>query len=145
MDDSVKDEIKKKRKEAWLEAWFAIEALATARETVEKALKEHVEKLEHTKDTYVYERKLSEIKQVSNPLKGVQEGFSQVAEVKLFAKNVFTMVNLVLLYGPSSIEILSPAQKEMKISEIQDMCNLLSGLMHQFAAAGVGGMVLTPK
>ncbi len=145
MDGELQEEIKRKRKESWVEAWFAIDALATNKETVEKALKEHVGNMERAKDTYVYEKKFSEIKLSENPLKGVKEGFSQVAEIKLFAKNVFTLVNLVLLYGPSSIEVLSPNEKGMKISEIQDMCNLLSGIMHQFAAAGVGGMVLTPK
>lgn len=141
----MEEEIKKKRKEQWIEAWFAIEALATSKETVENALKTHVENLGHAKDTFVYDKKLSEIKHVENPLKDVAEGFSQVAEIKLFAKNVFALVSLVLLYGPSSIEILSPNEKEINISELQDMCNLLAGLMHQFAAAGVGGMVITPK
>lgn len=141
----MEEEIKKKRKEAWIETWFAIEALATAKETVEAALKTHVENLERAKDTFVYEKKLSEVKRVENPLKDVAEGFSQIAEIRLFAKNVSALVNLVLLYGPSSIEILGPNEKSMKISELQDMCNLLAGLMHQFAAAGVGGMVITPK
>jgi len=141
----MEEEIKKKRKEEWIEAWFAIEALATNRETAEGALRVHIEGLEHAKDAFVYEKKLSEIKHVENPLKNVAEGFSQIAEIKLFAKNIFVLVNLVLLYGPSSIEILGPNEKKMKISEIQDMCNLLAGLMHQFAAAGVGGMVITPK
>lgn len=139
------EEIKKKRKDQWIEAWFAIEALATNKETVEGALKRHIENMEHAKDTFVYEKKFTEIKHVENPMKDVAEGFSQVVEIKLFAKNIFTLINLVILYGPSSIEILGPNEKAVKISELQDLCNVLAGLMHQFAAAGVGGMVITPK
>jgi hypothetical protein len=135
----------RKRKDGWIEAWLAIEALAINRETAGAALKAHVEKLENAKDTLVYEKKFSEISRVENPLQNVKEGFSQVAEVRLFAKDIFTMVNIVLLYGPSSVEILGPKEKSMKIGEIQEMCNLLSGLVHQFAAAGLGGVVITPK
>ena len=141
----MEEEIKKRRKEGWIEAWFAIEALATAKETVEDSLKKHIESLARAKDTFVYEKKFSETKRVANPIKDVAEGYSQVVEIKLLAKNVFTLVSLVLIYGPSSVEILGPNEKAMKIGEMQDMCNLLSGLMHQFAAAGIGGMVITPK
>ena len=138
------DEIKKKRKDGWIEAWFAIEALAVDKETTVAALKNHAEKLSNAKDTLVYETKFSEATRVENPLPNVKEGYSQVVEVKLFVKNIYAMINVVVLYGPSSIEILGPAKKEAKLDELQSLCNLLSGLLHQFAAQGAGGIVISP-
>jgi len=32
----------------------------------------------------------------------------------------------------------------MKIDEVQNIANLLAGVIHQFAAAGVGGIIITP-
>ncbi len=58
---------------------------------------------------------------------------------------MFTLVNVVLVYGPSAIEILGPDKKEIPLEEIQNLTNLLAGVVHQFAAAGVGGIVISPE
>jgi len=45
----VKDEIKKKRKDEWIETWFSIEAMAAKKEVVEESLKTHIGKIEKSK------------------------------------------------------------------------------------------------
>lgn len=140
----INEEVKKRKKENWIEVWFAIEALAVDKKIVESALKKHVEKLSKAMDTFIYEKKFSDIKKVENPMKDVKEGYSQVVEVKLFVKNLFSLISITLLYGPSSIEILGPKNKEIKLDEIQSICNILAGIVHQFASVGVGGIVITP-
>ena len=140
----MEEEIKKRRKEDWIEAWFAIEALGATQEVVKDSLERHVNKLSETKNVLVYEKKFSEIKKVPPP-KGLEEAYSQIAEAKLFAKDLATFLIIVMLYGPSSIEILGPARKEIKINELQEIANAISGIIHEFAAAGLGGMVITPK
>jgi len=50
-----------------------------------------------------------------------------------------------MLYGPSAIEVLSPPNKQVSAGEIQNIVNTLAGLLHQFAAAGAGGIVITPS
>ena len=143
--EKLEQEIKNKRKDNWIEAWFGIEALAVDKGIVESSLKKHVEKLSSIKYAFVYEKKFSEIKKVENPVKNIKEGFSQIVELKLFVKDLFSLINIVIVYGPSSVEIIGPKNKEIKIEEIQRIANVLAGIVHQFASAGVGGIVITPE
>ena len=142
--ESILDEIKKRRKHEWIEVMFSIEAMAINSDVVKSALEEHIEKLSSIKDVYVYEKEFTSIERVKNPPRDFQEAYSQIAKVKLFAKDLYILINIVLVYGPSSIEILGPNAKEIKAEEVQNILNILAGLMHQFAAAGVGGIVITP-
>ena len=77
-------------------------------------------------------------------MKNVEEAYSQVAKVRFFSRDLLTLLNIVMVYGPSSVEILGPDKAEIKISEVQQLSNTVAGLVHQFAAAGVGGIVITP-
>ena len=139
----LKEEISKKKKEGWIEAWFAVEALAVKENVVENALKDHVERLSRAKDVFAYDTQFLEVKKVENPTQHIKEGFSQVAEMKLFIRNLNSLVAIIIVYGPSSIEIIGPEKKDLKIEEMQNMANLLAGYVHQFAAAGVGGLVIS--
>jgi hypothetical protein len=145
INDEIKDEIKKKRKDGWIETWFSIEALGTNKEVVETSLNTHIEKLKKVKEAFVYEAKFSDIARVENPMKNVKEAYSQIVNVKLFIKNVFALINISMVYGPSSIEIIGPHNKSIDMSELQNIANSVAGIVHQFAAAGVGGIVITPK
>jgi hypothetical protein len=141
----IKDEIKKKRKDEWIETWFSIEAMAAKKEVVEESLNTHIEKLKKVKEAFVFEVQFSETTKVDNPMKGIVEAYSQIVNVKLFVKNLFSLMNIVMVYGPSSIEIMGPDTKKVDMSEMQNIVNNVAGIVHQFAAAGVGGIVITPK
>lgn len=140
----LNEEIKKRRKENWIEAWFAIEAMAVKEETVKNSLEKHVEMLSKVNDVFIYEKKFSELRKIEKPIEGIEVAYSQIAEIKLFVKNLFLLTNIVIVYGPSSIEILGPANKEVKIEEIQNISNMLAGVVHQFATAGIGGILISP-
>ncbi len=140
-----KEEIEDKRKKKWIDVWFAIEALAVREDVLKEAMKTHIEKISKQKNVIVYETKYHDIKKVQNPLKNVKEAYSQYVEVSLLVKDVHTLMTLIINYGPSSVEVKSPESKEMKINEIQSLANYLATLIHQFASAGVGGIVMTPK
>ena len=140
----MNDEIKEKRKEKWFEVWFNIEALAVSRDVVESALNKHVEKMKGVRDIFIYEITFSEIIKVDKPMKNIEEAYSQIVKVKFFVKTLSTLMSVVMTYGPSSIEILGPDKKDISVAETQDIVNLLAGIVHQFAAAGVGGIVITP-
>ncbi|MEM7813748.1 MAG: hypothetical protein QW548_02510 [Candidatus Aenigmatarchaeota archaeon] len=135
----------KARKDGWIEAWFAIDVIGASPEIVEASLKEHVGKLAKMENVLVSKTEFHKIEEVKNPPKPLQRGWGQVVNVTLFAKDLYTLVMAILLYGPSAIEILSPASKQVSAGELQNIANTLSGLLHQFAAAGVGGIVLTPS
>lgn len=141
----MKEEINKKKKEGWIEAWFGIEALAVEKDAVEKALDNHVKKLSSTRDVLVYDTKFSDTTKVEKPIKNLAEGYAQIVELKLFVKNIFTLARIIMIYGPSSIEILGPNETKVKIDETQNIANLIATLVHQFASAGIGGIVITPE
>jgi len=142
-EDEQKEIIKKRMKEGWIKAWFAIEAMAVSEEVVENALKEHIEKLSKTKDTMLLEKKFSEIKEVPNPPREIEKAFSQVSEVTILTKDLFTLINISILFGPSAIEILEPNESKIKIDEMQNIVNVVTGIIHRFASIGVGGIVMT--
>ena len=141
----LQHQIKEKRKEKWFEAWFSIEALAVEKDIVEAALKSHVDKMSDIRDIFIYETEYSDTLKVDNPMKNVKEGHSQIVKIKFFAKDLMTLIGVVMTYGPSAIEILGPDKREMKVDEVQNIVNLLAGVVHQFAAAGVGGIIITPE
>ena len=124
---------------------YAIEALGATEEVVRDSLEKHVKNLSGTKNVFVYEKKFLDIRKVDNPPKGLKEAYSQVAEINLFVKDLATFLIIVMLYGPSSIEVIGPTKKEIKINELQEIANAVSGIVHEFAAAGLGGMIITPK
>ncbi|MFA4820445.1 MAG: hypothetical protein WC613_05835 [Candidatus Aenigmatarchaeota archaeon] len=142
--DEIQEHVKEKRKEKWFDVWTSIEALAVEKHIVESALKKHIEKMKKIKEILVYEEDYAEALKVENPMKNVKEGYSQIVRIKFMAKDLMTLINVVMVYGPSSIEIMSPDKKELSISEAQNIVNGLAGVVHQFAAAGVGGIVITP-
>jgi len=143
MSEDMKEKIKKLKKEGWIDAWFAVEAMAVREEVVTSALEEHIGNLSKVKDVFIYEKKLKEIHEISG--EGENKAYSQIIEIKLLIKNMFSFISVVILYGPSSIEIMSPKEIEIKIDEAQHIVNMLAGLIHQFAAAGAGGLIFTSK
>ena len=141
----LKEEISRCRKDKWFEVAFGIEVLAISRDVAEDALAKHVDKLAKEQGVFVYERKFGETQRVEKPLRDIEEAYSKIVSLKLFAKSLSTLMHITLLYGPSSIEVLGPNKKEIDLSEIQHVANNLASIVHQFAAAGVGGIVITPE
>ena len=140
-----KDEINKRKKDKWFEVSFTIEVLGMDEQITKTSLAKHIEKMSHVKDIFVYEKDFLDVKHVKKPMKGVEEAYSQVVRVKFLVKKLSTLLNVVLTYGPSSVELLGPDKRDVDASEVQDIANVLAGLVHQFAAAGAGGIVITPE
>jgi len=138
-------DVEKARKSGWIESWFAIEVLGGSEEIVVKSLKEHIDKLSKTEDVLVHKTEFHPVQEVKNPPKPLKRGWSQIVNVTLFTRDLYALVQTVMLYGPSAIEVLSPPNKQVSAGEIQNIVNTLAGLLHQFAAAGAGGIVITPS
>jgi len=141
----MQEEVKRKRKENWIDAWFAIEVMGVKEDVVKESLENHIGKLTKTKNLLVYDKKLLDVKKVDKPPKDMEVAYSQVVELKILIKDTATFLLIVMLYGPSSIEVFGPEKKEIKIDELQEIANAVSGIVHQFAASGMGGLVITPK
>lgn len=143
--EQAKDLVLEKSSKGWIKAWFAIELMAVSQEITEKSLKEHIDHIESLKDAFVFEKDFKPVEKLENPPKGVAEAHSQVVELKLFIKDLPTLINIVMAFGPSAVEILEPKEMKIRIEEIQSISNMVASMMHQFASAGVGGIVFTPQ
>ncbi|MCD6381591.1 MAG: hypothetical protein J7L43_01260 [Candidatus Aenigmarchaeota archaeon] len=136
------EEAQEKIENGWIHVWFIFEVMAVTKEAAEEAIKKHIERLDHVKNVKIYEVTYHDAVKVDNPPANVKEAWSQVSEVKLVVKSLFDLVNITILYAPSAIEIIEPKEYKIKIDEVQNMVNIIAGLVHRFAAAGVGGVVI---
>jgi len=145
MDSEIKFKIKELSKKKWMKVSLIFEVLGTTREIVEKSLKEHIEKLEKIKTIFLYKKDFSKIEEVEKPMKNVEKAYSQIVETEAMIKDIKTLIIITISYGPSSIEILEPKKIEISAGEIQDISNMISGIIHRFAASGIGGIIATPQ
>jgi len=148
--EKLKEEVAKKRKDDWIEAWLAFEAVAINKEIAEESLKSHVERMGKSREIFIYEKTTKESKQMKEvpahlkkKLPADAQLWSHVAEVRALCKDFYSLLNLVVLFGPSAVEIIGPNSKIMKLDEMQNIANTIAGLLHEFAAAGVGGVIIS--
>jgi hypothetical protein len=132
----------KRMKKGWIKASMIIEVLAVTREAAESALKKHVDKMHDEDDTMVINEEFHEAREEKNPLPNVETAWSHIVDVDVLTLNFDQLVRLVVSYAPSSIEILSPEKLSMDMGEAQGILNSLSELIHKFAAAGLGGVMV---
>jgi len=57
-------------------------------------------------------------------------------------QNYDKLIYMVMTYAPSSVEILEPGHIKMDIGEAQGVLNSIAELIHKFAAAGIGGVII---
>ena len=140
----MKEDIKKKKKDGWIEVEFSFEVMAAQAEIAEASIKNHIERLGRAPDTFVFDTSFSELEKVTRNLpQGLTEGHSQVAKAKLYTKDFFTLINIIFVYGPSAVEIMDPTKISLSMEDMQNICNVAAGLIHEFAQKGVGGMLIS--
>lgn len=140
--EDVRELAEEKANKGWIKVWFAFEVMAVDKDVVEAAMKNHIKGLESIKEAIVYEKKFGSVEKVETPPKGIKEAYSQTAEVEAVIKDIFTLINIVMAYGPSAIEVMEPKEIKVSVEEAQNIANLIAGVVHQFASAGIGGMVI---
>ena len=139
---NMEEKVEKLKEEGWINVWCAIEVLTTKEELAEKALKKLANEMKANPNLYIYEEKFLETREVEKPAKGVDKGYSKVMEISFLVKDLYSLIEFCVRYGPSAVEILEPEEIRVKIDEIQNLANFISGLMHQFVSAGIGGLVI---
>ena len=125
-----------------IRVWAAFEVLAAKEEMAKKSLNDHLEKIDNLKGTKLYKKQFSDVKRVEKPLRGLEVGFSYVCETEFIVKDMEELISVVLNFGPSSLEILEPAKITLDTREAQSVVDLVAGVMHRYAAAGLGGIVV---
>ena len=136
-----KGECDEKVKEGWIRSWMMFEVLAINEETSRKSLESLLNRLDEDNRVKCYKKEFGEVKKVEKPMQNIDVGYSLTCEVEMVSKKFDNLVQIVTEYGPSAIEILEPKCINVGAGEAQTILNSVSQIMHQFAAAGAGGMV----
>ncbi len=136
-----KEDADEKIAEGWIRAWMMFEVLAVNENTTKNSLESLMNRLENDNKTRMYKKEFGDIRKVEKPIKNVDVGYSLTCEVELVSKRFDNLVQIVTEYGPAAIEILEPKKLDVDAGEAQTILNSVSQIMHQFAAAGAGGIV----
>lgn len=136
-----KEESDEKVKEGWIRAWMIFEVLAVNEETTKSSLETLMNKLDRDARVKMYNKSFGEIKRVEKPMPNIELGYSLTCEVELISKKFDNLAQIVTEYGPSAIELLEPSKISIDVGEAQAILNSISKVMHDFAAAGAGGIV----
>lgn len=135
-------EAKENVKSGWMKIWMAFEVLAIKEQVAKESLEGLIDKLDNGGKVKIYKKDFGDIKKVERPLKNVETGYSITSEIEMVCKNFQDLIQIVIEFGPSAIEILEPLEFNLKAGEAQTILNAISNMIHRFAAAGAGGMLI---
>lgn len=135
----------------WIRAWMLFEVQALDKDVCSTALKAHIEKVGKREDAkiadikYAKTNKLDPPEQIKKALsaKGIKNLYSQVGELIVLVQNFESLVHLVINYGPTAIEITAPDKIVLNMREAQGALANVTDMMHKFASAGAGGMLIS--
>jgi hypothetical protein len=137
----TEEEVNEKIKEGWLKVWMMFEVLAINEKVTKESLESLINKLDKDIRIKMYKKEFGEIKRVEKPLPNIECGYSLICEIELVSKKFDDLVKIVIEYGPSAIEVLEPSKLNINAGEAQEILTSISQLIHNFAAAGIGGIV----
>jgi len=143
MDEKHKKLADKRLREGWIKSTMIIEVLAINEEAARTALEKHVEKMEKEDNTMILDKRFHEIQEVENPTPRIEKAYSHIVDVDVLTLNFDQLVRVVVSYAPSSIEILEPEHIKLDMGEAQGILNSVSEIIHKFAAAGLGGVMVS--
>ena len=142
MDSKIKEKVDKKLRDGWIRSSMMIEVLGTTEKAANLGLDQHMKKMEKEDKCIIYNRNLSEIQKAKHPHPKVKLGYSKVIEFEIVTEDFETLIYLVMAYGPSSVEIHEPEKINMHFGEAQSIVNSLAEMIHRYAAAGLGGIMI---
>jgi mannose/fructose/N-acetylgalactosamine-specific phosphotransferase system component IIB len=131
----------------WIHARMFFEVLAASEEIARDSLKKHLGSVKKMENIKIVEEKYEDVVEVDDPPKQFKgsKAYSQVCEVDVVVRSVENLVYSVIFFGPSSIEIISPKEMKMRFEEVQSMANAVAEIMHRYASAGAGGIIISGK
>lgn len=131
----------------WIKTWLVFDTQAVDKDTLKGLLSGLLDKMRRIKDIEILSDSLTEPESIEPAdqfkNKGITEVYSQILELEIIAKDFETLLYLVITFGPTTLEVLEPKSIKFDMRQMQNTLILVSELMHRYAAAGPGGMVLT--
>ncbi|MFB6181166.1 MAG: hypothetical protein ABEJ93_04785 [Candidatus Nanohalobium sp.] len=123
--------------------WMAFEAVAPNKEAVEGSLEEHVETLESEEEVEILEKETDEVSKVENPHPDLEEGYSQISEVRAEIDSFPKAISIVLNYGPTYVQLEGPDEYTLDLKEGQESLQKVANIMQQYAQKGLGGVLVS--
>lgn len=129
-----------------LNVWMIFQVVAGTEDAARESLDEHIKKLEDERAVSNMESQMEGIEEVDKPHPQIEEGYSRICEVEMDVRTFSELVEIVINYGPTSVDVKSPEEVTMNVKEMRDSLNSVAQMMHRFLQAGVGGMMISrPK
>ncbi len=142
-NDMKMDELLEK---GWIKTWMIFEVQAADKTMCVSALKKHIKDMASEPSIDVIEESFTDVDNIDVPeglkQRGVKALYTQVCEVTVMAKEFEALVNVVINYAPTAVEVMAPEKIVLTMRDAQNSLVSLSDMMHKFARAGVGGMLI---
>jgi len=126
-----------------IKLWMVFEAVAPKKEAVEGSLESHVETLGSENKVTITEQETEEVSKVQNPHPDLEEGYSQVSEVRVDVEDFTKALSIVINYGPTYVQLEGPDEYTMNLKESQESLQKVANTMQQYAQQGVGGILVS--
>lgn len=130
----------------WIKVWMVFEVQAASKDVCVNALKKHVEGLGAQSYVKIMEQSFTDVDKIDAPdglkQRGVKNLFTQVSEVTLMARDFEGVMNAVINYAPTAVEIVAPEKITISMRDAQNALVSVADMMHKFANAGIGGMLI---
>lgn len=126
-----------------VEVWMVFEAVGAEKDGVVKSLEDHVESIENEEGIEITEIEKDEATEIENPHEALEKGYSQVIEMRADFENFQKVIETVINYGPTYVQMEGPDNYELDLKESQDTLQSVANTMHQYAQMGAGGVLIS--
>jgi len=143
MGDVLKEHLDK----GWIHVRMFFEVMGGTEEVAKKALTDHLATVKKMHNIKIVSEKYGDVVEVTDPPKQFEgrKAYSQVVEVEMVVSSVENLIYSVIFYGPSSVEVIGPKEMKVGFDAVQSMANAVAEMMHRYASAGAGGIVISTK
>ena len=114
-------------KEGWINCTIIIEILGKPADYIDKVIREVVEAIENKQGVEVVSKNFHE------PVES-KKLFSTFSEVEFRVNSLGKLVEIIFEYMPSNVEILSPNEIKMPLTETNEFINILAAKLHGYDA-----------
>jgi len=121
---------------------MVFDVVAATEEAANASLQDHIDNLATETPVSDMETEMEEARKVEQPHPELDEGYSQLCEVECTVNGFAALVDIIINYGPTSVDITAPEQVTMEMGEVRDALNEVAQMMHQFLQSGAGGMMI---
>jgi hypothetical protein len=126
-----------------VKVWMVFEAVGAKKDGVVKSLEDHVESIESEDGIEITEMEKDEATEIENPHESLEKGYSQVIEMRADFNDFQKVVETVINYGPTYVQMEGPDKYELELRESQDVLQSVANTMHQYAQMGAGGVLIS--